>query len=132
MKAPQVQSSAIQWDGKLPFTWHTQNALTLHTAEVAVDSIIAPCDGTIVAVIANLTEAPGTAAGGLQIGIVGDADYFLFHDFATTDATGVYDITGSLLLATVTKGQKLVFGADGVATTTGLVEVTVVIMPRNA
>jgi len=133
-KNPDHRSSAVEFDGALMFVVNSPE-MTLHTAQADQGKFTAPCNGTIVKCVANLIEAPGTAAGGIDIGKQGDADYFTATgviSFGTGHALGAIDITSSLTNTDVNEGDVIEFGTDGNATTTGLIAVTLVISPNAA
>lgn len=138
MKSAQVQSGAIQWDGKIPFVVKDVAVDLINSNQV--NQIVAPCDAQLVALICNLLAAPGSAAATLEIGTATgspsglDKDGLVSHSFATTDSTGLYDLVSEIgegaLGVNVAKGDVITFGSDGGATSTGTVAVTAVFMPR--
>lgn len=131
VKTIEYRTSAAQWDGGLPFVAGSP-VMSLSTAAANQGEIASPTAGTIVQALLNILQAPDGAAAAVNIGIRGDADYFLTSGYsvATTAAVEVIDITASLTNTAVTKGQVLSFDTDGAATATGLVAVTLVISPN--
>jgi hypothetical protein len=120
------------WDGALTFVVNSPT-MSLETAAANQGAFVAPCNGEIVAIIGNLIEAPGTAAGTVNIGTVADVDHFLdAYSIATTAAVGVFEIpldNTAVVNTTVTKGDVIEFDTGGEATTTGIAAFTVVINP---
>ncbi len=128
--SPDHLSGAVAFDGSLMFTANSPE-MSLSTAATNQGKMVAPCDGTIVAVIANLVQAPGSAAAKLQIGDGAGVNTFGEYSFATTAALGVIDLdVSALTTAVVTKGAVIEFNTDGAATSTGLVAVTIVVSPN--
>ena len=128
-KAKEARTSGLQWDGGIPLVVNSPE-MSLSTAASDQGKFTAPCDGTIVKVMANLVQAPGTAAAKLQIGADGSKTSIGEHTFATTDSTGPVDVTDSMTDLSVSAGDVIEFGTDGAATSTGLVAATLVIMPN--
>lgn len=130
-KAPTYTTGKGEYDGAIPIVINSP-AMTLHTAVTNQNPFVAPCDLEIVQVTKNLIEAPGTAAGTVNIGTRADVDAFLVaHSIATTDPTGSEDIpVSALVTANINKGDVVEFDTGGEATTTGIAAFTVVCMPR--
>jgi hypothetical protein len=132
-KAKAVRSSEIQFDGTIPLVVNSP-AMTLHTAQANQGSFVAPCNGTIVAIEGNLIEAPGTAADTIDIGTRANDDALVAaYSIATSDATGSFNIPlddATVISLAVSKGDVIEFTTHGAATTTGIVALSVVIMPE--
>jgi hypothetical protein len=148
MKASEARANAIEMNGllhkipgfesglkgdQLPIFINSP-VMTLHTAQSNQGPFVAPCDLEIVGIAANLIEAPGTAAGTIDIGTRATADANVAaYSFATTDSTGFYNL--DLTDATVTsllfsQGDVIEFSTNGEATTTGLIALTLICVPR--
>lgn len=133
--APTFRTSEGQFDGAIHYAVSSP-LMNLHTAPVlAQGEFVAPCDGTIVKVLRNLTVVPGTANATLTIGKNGDTDFFIDdHVLLTTGnggVAGVEDITSELANTAVAAGDIIQFATGGEATSTGNVAAVVVIMPRQ-
>lgn len=130
-KSSEVRSSAVDYDGAALLVINS-GLVTLSTAQTDNAPFVMPCDGTIVQATARVTVAAGTATATLTIGTQASDVGIMDKDFATTDGAGEYDCLADLVTATVTKGDIILFGSDGNATSTGLVAITLVVSPNAA
>jgi hypothetical protein len=144
-KLPKAGASRITLDGKfgklLGFT--PSDNRTLDDFPILIQSgvldlinavsnqggFVAPCDLEIVGVWLDKLEAPGTAAALLTVGTFSDPDKYIDdYSIATSSGTGLVDITANaaVVLTTISKGDCVVFSADGGATGTGKCAVTLI------
>lgn len=131
-RSTEARSSAIDYDGKGVFIVNSP-VMSLSSAAANQGSFVAPCDGTIVAAVANLIQA-GTGGTNhlLKFGDRATASAFGVTTFTTGSSTGVKDLLADLTVTkTVTKGQVIEFNTDGGATSGGLVAATLVIAPNE-
>jgi hypothetical protein len=127
-----INSSTVRWDGKIPFQV-SSGSVSLSTAEPHQGEFVAPCDGTIVAAIANVLAAPDGAAATVFAGIRGNTTKFINnYSVGTAHNTGTLDLTSQLASTDVSEGDVICFGSDGGGTSTGEASVTLVVMPRNS
>lgn len=107
--------------------------MTLHTADANNGSFVAPCDLTIVGIAANVIEAPGTAAGTIDIGTYANDDVNVAaYSFATDETLGyqALDLDDATVLSlSFSQGDVIEFTTNGEATTTGLIALTLVCVP---
>lgn len=141
-KLPEYRTSACEYDGALPYT-HSAVLTFTSATQSALGRFVSPCDGTIVAMMANIIAAPATATGKvISVGSPADDDaHYVAYDIATL-ATGELDLFQAMTVNTATaatvkgktvgKGDVVQFaiGADG-ASPTGVVAVTMVIAPNQ-
>ena len=127
-KLSEARSDKIEWGGGGIFMPHS-GIITLSTAQANTAPFVAPCAGKIIVAEANLIVTPGTAGAVLQIGKYGSAVFYGAHTFALGAATGRIDVLASFTNTTVAKGEVIVFGTDGAATSTGLAAITIIINP---
>lgn len=108
--------------------------MTLHTAESTKGAFVAPCALEIVGIAANVIEAPGTAAGTIDVGTRADDDAFVAaYSFATDESTGYQALdmaAATVVSTTISQGDVVEFATNGEATTTGLIAVTLVCLPK--
>ncbi len=146
-KSPEARMSAVVMDGvlekipgfsaglfgeNLPFFINSP-VMTLHTAQSNQGAFMVPFDATILAVLINVIEDPGTAAGTINVGTRANNDAFVDAYSVATDATlGLADITDNAAVVgtSITAGDVIEFDTGGEATTTGLIAVTLVCVPR--
>ncbi len=131
-KIPGFEAGAQRGD-QLPILINSP-VMTLHTAQSNQGSFVAPCDLTIVGIAANVIEAPGTAAGTIDIGTrADDNSNVAAYSFATDETLGyqALDLTDATVLSlTFNQGDVIEFATNGEATTTGLIALTLVCVPR--
>lgn len=105
-------------------------SLDLVTAVADQGGFFFPMAAKVLAVKIRVRVAPGTAAANVYVGTTADNDRFSATEVATADTAGTV-LTATILEDDIAANSVLVFGADGGATATGTVDVTVIWTPAK-
>lgn len=124
-----VRSNEVQWNGVMPMVKHS-GVLDLVTAVTEQGAFFVPVGMKIKEIKSRVRAACGTAAGVAGLYGVAAAANYATQSHATTDAAGTIK-TWTITTEDVPAGEVLYFTGDGGATSTGSVDVTVVLVPAN-
>lgn len=130
-KSTEARSSAIEYDGA-GIQIKSSGLLDLVDAVTEQGGFLVPFAATIKEIRSRVRVACGTGPGVASLkGVEKGGTAYASQSHATTDTAGT-DFLWTITDAVIPAGEVLYFAGDGGATSTGSVDVTVVLIPANS